>query len=359
MRLSMRELFARLVAEGLAPAEAEPAARAALASEVERHLPWYMSLAVAIGAWLATTFLLFAIFAISGLRSETAQVAVGVLLSAGAIFARREADAEFARWAAVAVALAGMGLVTIGVSGATDSPVWAAVACFVVALAFIRLVPDTTLRFLSTLSAGSALFIWLLGNKVPFGFDVGIAILVAAIALVWRHGVARRSDALAEILEPVGYALVIVLFGALLGRTFATSTHAHWTIEISRDVGTLGPLATIVCTAALLTLAWRVLDEHGLPLGSPLSFAILAGVVLLGAGTLESPGIVAGVAALMLAFDRRNVVLLGMAAIFLIVFGSFYYYSLNLTLLQKSGVLIGSGLLLLSIRHRVAGVARA
>jgi uncharacterized membrane protein len=354
MRLSVREVLDRLVSEGVAPAGAEPEARKALAAEVENHLPWYMSVAVAIGAWLATTFLLLAIFAISGLRSDTAQIVVGLVLSAGAIFARREADAEFARWAAVAVALAGMGLITAGVHGFTDSPASAAAACLVVALVFVWLVPDTTLRFLSTLAAGGALFVWVLGNKVPFGFDVCVAILVVAIAFVWRYDVAWRSNALAEILEPVGYALVIVLFVALLGRTFASSTHAHWTIDIRRDVGALGPLATIVCTAALLALTWRVLDEHGASLTSPLSFAILAGVVLLGAGTLDSPGIVAGVAALMLAFDRRNVVLLGMAAIFLIVFGSFYYYSLSLTLLQKSGVLLGSGLLLLSIRNRVA-----
>jgi uncharacterized membrane protein len=354
MRLSMRDLLARLASEGSVPAGVEPAARQALASEVERHLPWYMSLAVAIGAWLATTFLLFAILAISGLRSDTAQIVVGVVLSAGAIFARREAGTEFLRWAAVAVALAGMGLITAGVHGITDSPASAAAASFVVALLFIRLVPDTTLRFLSTLAAGTALFVWLLGNKVPFGFDVGVAIVVAAIAFVWRYEVAWRGDTLAEILEPVGYALLVVLFGALLGRTIASSTQSHWSVDISRDVGALGPLATIVCTAALLALAWRVLDDHGVTLTEPLSVAILAGIVFLGAGTLDSPGIVAGVAALMLAFDRRNVVLLGMAAIFLIVFGSFYYYSLNITLLQKSGALIGSGLLLLGIRQRVA-----
>jgi hypothetical protein len=354
MRLSVRRVLDRLIAEGLASADGEVKARAALAPEVERHLPWYMSLAVAIGAWLATTFLLTAIFAMSGLRSETAQLVVGVLLAAGAIFARREAEAEFARWAAVAVALAGMGLITIGVGGLTDSPPAAAAACFAVALAFIALAPDVTLRFLATLTAGGALFIWLIGNKVPYGFDVGIAILIADIAFTWRYGVATRGDALAEILEPVGYALVIVLFAALLGRTMATSTQSHWTMEITRETGALGPLATIACTAALLALAWRVLDDHGLALTSPLAFAILAGVVLLGAGTLDSPGIVAGVGALMLAFDRRNAVLLGMAAIFLIVFGSFYYYSLHLTLLQKSGVLVGSGVLLLSIRHRIA-----
>jgi uncharacterized membrane protein len=40
--------------------------------------------------------------------------------------------------------------------------------------------------------------------------------------------------------------------------------------------------------------------------------------------------------------------------VFLLVFGSAYYYSLNLTLLEKSGVLAGSGVLLLAIRQRIA-----
>ena len=46
-------------------------------------------------------------------------------------------------------------------------------------------------------------------------------------------------------------------------------------------------------------------------------------------------------------------VLLGMAAVFLVVFASFYYYSLHLTLLEKSGVLVGSGLLLLGVRSKL------
>ena len=353
MKLTMQALIARLVHEGLVPADAPEQARVALKAEVEGHLPWYMSLAVAMGAWLATIFLLFAIFAISGLRSETAQILVGIMLAAGAMFARRETDSEFLRWAAVAVALAGLGLITAGVGGAMDSAIWAAATCLVVSIAFVWLAPDFTLRFLATLSAGGATFVWLVGNKFPFAFDTGVVVVIAAIVFVWRYKMSERADSLAEMLEPVGYALLIVLFGALLGRTLATSTHSHWSLELSRDVGSLGPLATIACTAALLALAWRVLDEHGSCLSSPMSFAVLAGVVLLGAGTMEAPGIVAGIAALMLAFDRRNPVLLGMAAIFLTVFGSFFYYSLEVSLLQKSGVLIGSGLLLLGIRSRV------
>ena len=53
----------------------------------------------------------------------------------------------------------------------------------------------------------------------------------------------------------------------------------------------------------------------------------------------------------MLAFDRRNPVLLGLGVLFLLVFASVFYYSLNLTLLEKSGVLVGSGVLLFAVRR--------
>lgn len=69
---------------------------------------------------------------------------------------------------------------------------------------------------------------------------------------------------------------------------------------------------------------------------------------------MSTPGIIAGAAVLTLAFDRRDTVLLGMAVVFLLCFGSVYYFSLHLTLLEKSGVLAGSGALLLAIRHRLA-----
>jgi uncharacterized membrane protein len=77
------------------------------------------------------------------------------------------------------------------------------------------------------------------------------------------------------------------------------------------------------------------------------------GALALGASASSSPGIVAGAAVLILAFDRRNPVLVGMAVVFLLVFGAAYYYNLDLTLLEKSGVLVGSGLLLLAIRSRL------
>jgi len=53
---------------------------------------------------------------------------------------------------------------------------------------------------------------------------------------------------------------------------------------------------------------------------------------------------------LALAFHRRSVVMLGLAVAFLIGFGVLYYYDLSLSLLAKSGALVGSGLVLLGLR---------
>ena len=353
MRRSVRAVLDRLVDEGLTPAGADDTARAALAPELADHLPWYLRAAVAVGAWLATTFLLFSMFAIAGIRDEGPATVVGAVLLGGGIVLRRRAVSEFMRWSAVALSLAGLGMITFGIGELGNSAVFAAAACLVLSCVLIWFSPDTTLRFLCTLTATSGMFVWLIGVKTPYALEIGITVLVVALAYVWRVKLVERTDSLTETLLPVGYGLVIAAFVALLVRTLATWTHRSWTIDMSRDVGAVGPLATVVCTAALVALAWRVLDEHGSSLSSPASFAALGGAVALGGVTLDSPGIVAGVAMLMLAFDRRNRVLLGMAAIFLIAFGSFYYYSLQLTLLAKSGVLVGSGLIMLGVREKV------
>src|SRR5688500_20365112 len=101
----------------------------------------------------------------------------------------------------------------------------------------------------------------------------------------------------------------------------------------------LGPATTIGITLAFMALVWKIIDEHGASHSSAKSFAALAGVAALGAGALSSPGIVAGATALVLAFDRRNKVLLGLAVVFLPVFGSAYFYSLVFTILVNPVVI--------------------
>ena len=353
MRITIADVFQQLAAEGLAPAGAVERARDALRAGVAEEMPWYLRTMVALGAWAATGFLLGFFFAIAGLRSSIMRIVLGVLLVALAVWARRTTRAEFLRQAAVAASLAGQGLVLSGVGEQLRDMKSVALVSLVMAVVMLRVMPDWVHRFLVSLFGAGAVIVFFADMKGSYMLDVGAIVLISAAAYVWRFRLRERRADVAEMLEPVAYALVVALFALLLTSLATHGAFFFRELGATRRAPAVGPLTTTAFTLALAALAWSVLEEHGTPLNSPIAFAALLGVIALGAGALSSPGIVASAAVLTLAFDRRDPVLLGMAVVFVIVFGAAYYYNLDLTLLQKSGVLAGSGLLLLAIRSRV------
>ena len=74
---------------------------------------------------------------------------------------------------------------------------------------------------------------------------------------------------------------------------------------------------------------------------------ILLGLALIGAISSSAPGVMAAVLVLMLGFYRRNQNLQTLAVLFLLAFGSSYYYHLPLGLLSKAGILSVTGLICL------------
>ena len=69
--------------------------------------------------------------------------------------------------------------------------------------------------------------------------------------------------------------------------------------------------------------------------------------------------ILAAVIALLLGYWRANTLLMGLATVFLLFFLGAYYYNLDITLLNKSYILMGTGAVLLVVRfwfHRVVAV---
>lgn len=350
MHLSVADVFRRLKAEALATDAADGPARAALEVELRDHLPWYLRAAIGLGAWLATgLFLGFLLFFLD-IDEALMQIVIGAALIALAVWLRRRTASEFLRHAAVAVGLAGFALVVVGLYDQLDARATGVVVA-VLSAALIRVMPDVVFRFLVTLAMVAAIYVSVVDERAARGFELVTLVVVVLTALVWRYRIRDRAPDVEEMLEPVGYALVAALFVALL---IGMSTQLG---RLSFDTGRwliAGRLTTIGITTALVALVWTIMEEQGRAIGSPTSIAALLAVVVLGATTLSSPGILAGAAVLTLAFDRRDKVLLAAASLFLLVFGGMYYYAMHLTLLEKSGVLAGSGLLLLALRHRLA-----
>jgi uncharacterized membrane protein len=93
-----------------------------------------------------------------------------------------------------------------------------------------------------------------------------------------------------------------------------------------------------------------VLEETDSEPGGAAGVTAFASLGLTALLTLQTPGVIAALGVLLLGFHRRSVVLLGMAVLFILVFGVGYYYDLQLSLLAKSLALLGSGLVLLGLR---------
>jgi hypothetical protein len=368
MRLTIGDVVNQLVAEGLAPPESIEKARAALQGADDPSPPWFARVIAGFGAWVATAFLIGFLVITKIVDEEWSAIIVGAILVVAAVFVRRNAGAEeeFKRQLAFAASLAGQVLVIVGVVGETESGALAGLVALAMSGALVPLVPDQAHRFMSGLIGSIAAFAamadlhlaWTLGPVGPLGTvvirgsDLAALAIVAAATYVWRIAIRERPRETAEMLEPVGYGMIAGTFAVLLfSSIFAIAD------DLVRGTGStrvnawhLGPLTTIGITAALVALELAIFSEQRVTPRVEAVVVAVAATVLLGLLTLSTPGIMAAITVLTLGFDRRNRILIGLAIVFLIKFASFYYYSLRMTLLEKSIVLVASGLLLLAAR---------
>ena len=350
MRLTMAEVLNRLVAERLAAPESIQRARDALRAEARDARPWFVTAAAGFGAWLAT-LLLLSFFGIAIVDGAAGGLIVGAACIAGAIKLRKADGAEFARQLALALSLAGQSLVISSVGRATESLAAGAVAGLALCVALLPRFPDRVHRFLSGAIAVGCVATLLYSTHLPRSGDLMVLALLGGIAWIWRWGDGPRDAARDEMLEPVGYALVIALFAAL-----SVGLAMRWAVEMGEPFGReirtahFGGLTSLGVTVAMVLLQLAIygeLDERGPSVRREIVAASVVFTLLLAAVTWSTPGILAALGILLLGFDRRRPVLVGLAVLFVLGFGAFYYYSLRMTLLDKSLVLLASGGLLI------------
>jgi hypothetical protein len=357
---TVADVLNQLVAEGLAPPEALTRARKALEGVADPGPPWYARVIAGFGAWVATGCLIGFLVVLDLVDSGMDAIVVGAILVVGAN-ARRgpRRDQEFMRQLSLAASLAGQVLLIVGLRAETESTALAGLAAIVMSVGIVALVDEPADRFMAALIGSVALIAvmgsfaleWRLGSLGPLGTivvrgsDIGALGVVALTAYAWRVGIRTRSREREEMLEPVAYGVVA---GLLIVLTFSS-----WFVALgdlirgertAASAWVLGPLTTLGIAAGVAILAERICHELGvrrLMAATPLLLALV---------TLSTPGIIAAVALFVLGFDRRNRVLIALGIAFLVKFLALYYYSLDMTLLEKSIVLAASGLVLLAAR---------
>lgn len=313
---------------------------AAVGREGERDAaPWFVRVLVGIGAWIAALFLVLFLFAVDLVDGDSTAVFTGVVLLAAAFWLRRTQRSDFLLQLALALWLVGEILAIFGVGELTDSVPAAAVASLLVQAATVLRFRDVVGRFLATGFAAVSVAALLVEVEIPFSIDLTVLAVAVPAGLLWWRRPAALASPMAEAVGPVGYGLVVSAFLLLL-TTFGDPF----------ERGGVGLVAAAGLTLGVLALAFTLLGDRAV---SPPGLGVLGGILILGAATTSAPGVMAGVGALLLGFRAGDRVLLGMAWIFLAVFLTGYYYDLEITLLEKSGLLAASGALLLGVREIV------
>ena len=343
---SRLEVWNRLVALGLAQGDLPPVS--------ETRAPWYVRSMQAVAGWFAALFLLgFFGMAFSLLfKNPGAALVAGIALCAGAVvFFRAVPRSDFAAQLGLAASMAGQVLIVFGMTELVAKSVnAAAVTVVLMEAALFVLLRNYLHRVLSAAAAVLAL-LWLLVDAG--GYVLVPAVVTAGVAAAWlpefrfaRHGSLLRAGGYGVALAAL---CAIVMHGALW---------LVWMTAIGRRDALPGPAMAWIGHAALAGVlaftAWKLLEREGLGLASPQGRVACAGVVILGLASIKAPGLAPTFALLALGFANGNRVLAGIGLATLLGYLSHYYYSLQLTLLEKSDVLAATGIALLLARMAMA-----
>jgi uncharacterized membrane protein len=329
--------------------------RAALETLEASGVPWYLRLLTGIGAWTGGGFLLSfttgMIAAILGVNNfEGIAIILGLIVLAGAVILRRNVSgtgvgAQFMRQLALVACFCGQMLFIGGAGATTESTEAAAVAALMASAVLIGLYPDRVQRFCSTVIAVGAVGTLLAVIKeMPYCADVMALLMVGGVLFLGRIASREGSDERAEIIEPVMYGLAIALFGLLIVSTAILMFGGGLGADMKEVRAVLiGRPTAFGFVLALLWLTASIFSEHGAQPTAPEAMLAFVAIIAIGWITQSTPAITATMLMLVLGFDRHARALIALSTLFFLMFGTAYYYGLNLTLLQKSGILAASG----------------
>lgn len=353
--MSAAELWARLADAGLVEGEQPPTSAAAS--------PWYVRAMLGAAGWIGALFL--TAFIAAGfyfiMESAGSAIVAGLILCGGAylLFMRFDGN-DFVEQFALAISLLGQVMLGIGLAQLLEKQE----AAFYLALAAVEAmlvlaVPNFLHRVLA--AAGAAVALALAINALQL-HGLTAPILCAGLAWIWLEP--ARWAAGGKLWRPIGYGLVIAL---LLVETFRLAGGPYWFGMATEKPGWIalhGPLIGRGFTAALLVgVAFVLARREGFAANSGTTRAALGAALAIGLVSLGAPGFASALIVLLLGFAAGNRLLLALGILSLLGFVSHFYYSLHATLLEKSGLLALTGILLLGAwfllrRHAPAPAAK-
>ena len=299
----------------------------------ERQTPWYMRLVVGLGAWITAVVAMLLGGAIVMLLLEIerafALAVIGAIYLGLGIWLLRQRDARlFATQMGIATAAAGAALVTIGFAGEAEE-VWVAVPVSAALAVMIFLVTtNKTLQFLAAALVAVVFVINLETENVPFALDI--------VALATPVGLYLLLYPPARDVTPA--AVVLLLTFPLFSVFIAPDT--AW----ARDVYIGGWVARAIHIGLFIWLVQEYRSRRGAPMDQPVMILIVAAALVC---LLLPAGGSAALLLMTLAYVTGSMSLATLGIVLQAQFIIRYYYSLEMTLLNKSFLLMAVGVVIL------------
>ena len=318
----------------------------------EFESPWYISVFMAFLGWLASLFLLgfvgFGIFSI--IENEVASIFFGGLMIGGAYLLLQKNQGVFAEYFSLAISIAGQALVLWGFlesSSAESEFFWLAMMILQITLA--AFMPAAIHRVFSAYFACFALMALLILSGAQ---HIGVNIIFLCAVWLWLNEF-RYIRYMPQV-RSMGYGLVLALVNIKGSFLAPLPSGIWWGYNRQPDIWIQPWVGQLLSGFILLYLVWGLLRQSTNCLGKLSNRLIIAAylaAVLIAVTSFEAPGIIIGIAILLLGFTSRNRVLTGLGSVSLLLYISAYYYQLHNTLLDKSVSLLTLGIVFLGCRY--------
>jgi len=211
-------------------------------------------------------------------------------------------------------------------------------------VALVVVAPNYLHRVLATLAAAMALCVAL----VTLGWGELFPALAAA-AFVLVQGNEARLASRASIWQPVATGLAFAALASASGAAFGASELALWRshrlIHLPTWAGFAAVAVVLLATVALLLRQAKVSPASTMALWTWLTALALI------AAAWPIPGLAVALIVMLVAFATGSIAIVGFAILAMLAALGHYYYSLQTTLLVKSGALFATGVVLLLSRY--------
>jgi len=347
--VSRRSLGTFASATGLAP---EKIAHV-LAGPGEDDAPWYMEMflgfAGVLTALMAMGFLASVLYELLNIKDETSMIFLGVLVYAGTLFMRLRNTGLFARHFFNTLILGGGALAVMGAGLVTNGGVGFIVFTGLLSALTLWLVRDRILEFVMAAGLAGLMVYVLIEYHIPFAFSLFYIFFsfvgVLALSQPIKTGFVKWQDKLQwqdrRILTAAGTAF---LLAPCVFAVFFSG--ANWTAQLNLGIGNemAERIASVLVTGGAVWTLNRLRGSTD-PVRPPLPILVL----LLVAVALMPLGSAAALLVMLTGYilGLRSLAIIGVLV--QIGFITWFYYDMQISLLNKSFLLMGFGAVLLLV----------